>query len=122
MSQPTSGADQSPRGVDARTDSLLPDLAAVEPALWLVVLVTFTLDVYLTYTGIQYGLTEGNPIMAMGFETFGFAVLGLTKAVVMGVAGFYRELRPQHGPVVALGLSLPWLLAVIINALSIPIF
>lgn len=91
------------------------ELRKVEAELWLLALATLTLDVYLTYLGLQAGLAEGNPLMAPAIETLGFAALGLIKAFVLGVAGFYRELRPKYGAVLALGLVVPWLVAVVVN-------
>lgn len=91
------------------------ELRKVEAELWLLALATLTLDVYLTYLGLRAGLAEGNPIMGVAMETGGFAALGLVKAFVLGVAGFYRELNPKYGAVVALGLVVPWLIAVVVN-------
>ncbi len=104
------------RAATSRARRLKRELAAVEDWLWLIVLATLTLDVALTYEGLQRGLSEGNPVLGPAMETAGFAVLGLTKAVVLGIAGFYRELRPDLGPVIPLGLALPWLAAVLVNA------
>jgi len=98
-----------------RRERLYSELAEVEQELWLIVLATLTIDVYLTYRGLQAGLTEGNPLMSAAFESVGFAVLGLVKVVVLGVAGFTREVWPEHGPFIPLGLSIPWLVAVVVN-------
>lgn len=102
-------------GVAGRAGRLKSELSTVEDWLWLIVLATLTLDVWLTYQGLQRGLAEGNPLLGPAMEAAGFAVLGLTKAVVLGFAGFYRELRPELGPVIPLGLALPWLAAVLVN-------
>lgn len=91
------------------------ELAEVELALWLVVLSTLTLDVILTYIGLQSGLMEGNPIMGYAFEHVGFAVLGLVKVVVLGTAGLAREFAPEYGPIIPLGLAIPWLFASVVN-------
>ena len=91
------------------------ELRTVEMELWLLALATLTLDVYLTYLGLQSGLAEGNPVMGRTIETLGFAGLGLVKVFVLGVAGFYRELRPEYGVALALGLAIPWLVAVLVN-------
>lgn len=96
---------------------LLDELAAVERELWLVVAVTLVVDVWLTHVGLQHGLHEGNPVMRAAIETFGIAVLGLTKVGVLGLAGLTRWfLSDGRGVVVPLGLALPWGGAVLINA------
>jgi len=91
------------------------ELATVELELWLIALATLTLDVVLTYIGLRSGLMEGNPIMGYAFEHVGFAVLGLTKVVVLGTAGLAREFRPEYGPIIPLGLAIPWLFASVVN-------
>nr|WP_206042072.1 DUF5658 family protein [Haloarcula argentinensis] len=96
---------------------MLDELVAVERELWLVVAVTLIIDVWLTHVGLQHGLQEGNPLMRAAIETFGIAVLGLTKVGVLGMAGLIRQLlSDQRGVVVPLGLALPWVAAVVINA------
>ena len=103
--------------IDGWCSALLDELAAVERELWLVVAVTLIVDVWLTHVGLQHGLHEGNPVMRAAIETFGIAVLGATKIGVLGLAGLTRQLlNEQRGVVVPLGLALPWLTAVVINA------
>jgi hypothetical protein len=103
--------------IDGWCSALLDELAAVERELWLVVAVTLIVDVWLTHIGLQHGLHEGNPVMRAAIETFGIAVLGLTKIGVLGLAGLTRQLlNDQRGVVVPLGLALPWVAAVVINA------
>ncbi|EMA26162.1 MULTISPECIES: DUF5658 family protein [Haloarcula] len=103
--------------IDGWCSALLDELAAVERELWLVVAVTLIVDVWLTHIGLQHGLHEGNPVMRAAIETFGIAVLGLTKIGVLGLAGLTRQLlSDQRGVVVPLGLALPWVAAVVINA------
>ncbi|EMA24602.1 DUF5658 family protein [Haloarcula argentinensis] len=103
--------------IDGWCSALLDELVAVERELWLVVAVTLIIDVWLTHVGLQHGLQEGNPLMRAAIETFGIAVLGLTKVGVLGMAGLIRQLlSDQRGVVVPLGLALPWVAAVVINA------
>ncbi|EMA13641.1 hypothetical protein BDK61_1817 [Haloarcula quadrata] len=103
--------------IDGWCSALLDELAAVERELWFVVAVTLIVDVWLTHIGLQHGLHEGNPVMRAAIETFGIAVLGLTKIGVLGLAGLTRQLlSDQRGVVVPLGLALPWVAAVVINA------
>ena len=102
--------------IDEWCSALLDELAAVERELWLVVALTLIVDVWLTHIGLQHGLHEGNPVMRAAIETFGIAVLGLTKVGVLGLAGVTRRLvSDQRGVVVPLGLALPWVAAVVIN-------
>jgi len=104
--------------IDGWCSALLDELAAVERELWLVVAVTLVIDVWLTHVGLQHGLHEGNPVMRVAIETFGIAVLALTKVGVLGLAGLTRRaLSEQRGVVVPLGLALPWVAAVVINAI-----
>ena len=90
-----------------------------EELLWLFVLVVLTADIILTYQGLRHGLTEANPIMHHAFEGVGFAMLGLTKAVVLGFAGVARELLPERGPVIPVGLGIPWFAAVVVNVVML---
>lgn len=99
----------------ADLDAIYADLQSVEGLLWLLALATLTLDVYLTYLGLQAGFAEGNPILAPVIDVTGFAALGLVKVVVLGVAGFTRELKPRFGAAIALALVVPWLVAVVVN-------
>ena len=104
--------------IDGWCSVLLDELAAVERELWLVVAVTLVIDVWLTHVGLQHGLHEGNPVMRVAIETFGIAVLALTKVGVLGLAGLTRRaLSEQRGVVVPLGLALPWVAAVVINGI-----
>ncbi|MDS0221427.1 DUF5658 family protein [Haloarcula sp. S1AR25-5A] len=103
--------------IDGWCSALLDELASVERELWLVVVATLVVDVWLTHVGLQHGLHEGNPVMRAAIETFGIAVLALTKVGVLGLAGLIRRaLSAQRGVVVPLGLALPWVGAVLINA------
>lgn len=103
--------------IDGWCSAMLDELASVERELWVVVAVTLAVDVWLTHVGLQHGLHEGNPVMRVAIETFGIAVLALTKVAVLGLAGLTRRtLSEQRGVVVPLGLALPWVAAVVINA------
>ncbi|WP_336339027.1 DUF5658 family protein [Haloarcula brevis] len=103
--------------IDRWCSALLDELAGVERELWLVVAVTLVVDVWLTHVGLQHGLQEGNPVMRAAIETFGFAVLGLTKVAALGLAGVTRRLlSDRRGVVVPLGIALPWAGAVVVNA------
>lgn len=106
---------ESERAGDHDQRGFVARLGVHEPSLWLLALVTLTVDVYLTAVGLRLGLAEGNPVMAHAIHTYGFASLGLVKVVLLGVAGFTRHVRPQYGPVLPLAILLPWLLAVLIN-------
>lgn len=105
--------------LERHVGSLALDVDNVEVTLWLVVLASVTLDVYTTYLGLAAGLTESNPAMRWVIEGYGFAAFGVTKAVVVAAAGLFRELRPRYGPVIALGLAVPWVLTVVVNVVTL---
>jgi hypothetical protein len=91
-------------------------LSSVERELWVVVVVALVADVYLTQTGLQAGLHEGNPLARHLIETFGIAALAALKIGVVGLAGVVRELVPERqAPTIPLGLAIPWVAAVCIN-------
>lgn len=92
---------------------------AAEFSLWLLVLSALTLDVVLTARGLQAGLVEGNPVMRGLIEGVGFPVLGLAKAVVLGVAGLVRAARPELGLLVPLAVGVPWMLVVLVNVVML---
>jgi hypothetical protein len=100
---------------DTRGERLLRLLADAEHVLWLVVLVSLTLDVYLTFQGLQHGLAEWNPVMKYAMGSVGFPVLGLTKVLVLGSAGLLRAARPELGPLIPLAVAIPWVLTVVVN-------
>jgi len=102
-----------------RPDDLEDHHVAIEVRLWVLVVVTLVIDVWLTYEGLRLGFSEGNPIVAYGIERLGFGVLGVAKAGALGVGCVTRILRPAYGPVIALGLALPWLVAVVVNTVQI---
>lgn len=101
--------------IETRVQSITADLLPIEGRLWALALVTALLDVYLTYRGLQAGLTEGNPLVASLIETVGIAALVGLKAAAFGLAGLARLHRPTWGPWLSLGLAVPWLVAVGIN-------
>lgn len=92
---------------------------AAEFSLWLLVLSALTLDVVLTARGLSGGLVEGNPVMRELIEGLGFPVLGLVKAVVLGIAGLVRAARPDLDLLVPLAVGLPWMVVVFINVVML---
>jgi hypothetical protein len=103
--------------------SLLDELAAVERELWLLVGAALVVDVWLTQTGLQIGLQEGNPVMRVAIDAFGVAVLAAAKLLVLGLAGVTRlAMDGRRGVVVPLRLALPWLAAVLVNGALIALF
>lgn len=87
-----------------------------ERILWGMVVVVMLLDVATTAVGLQYGLQEGNALVAGAIETFGIAGLLLVKAVVLVLAATVAFWIPDRvSPVVPLGLALPTLIAVTTN-------
>lgn len=98
---------------------LVGGTSATEYALWGVVLAALTLDVVLTAWGLQYGLTEWNPVMREAIHGVGFPVLGLAKALVLGLAGLLRAARPELGALVPLAVGVPWLAVVVVNVVML---
>lgn len=115
MSQGAPATHAARSKVEVRLRSITEQIAGVEHQLWLVALSAAALDVYLTYKGLQFGLSEGNPVMAALIHESGIAALALAKAVLFAVAGGIRVLRPSWGPWLPLGLAIPWILAAGIN-------
>ena len=113
----------SPRGDGA--DSLTAwvvssvDDGAVERHLWVVVALALVADVHLTYLGLQHGLTEGNPVVRWAIGAAGIGALVLGKVAVLGIAALVRRRWPRHGPVIPLGLAVPTLTAVALNAAAL---
>lgn len=102
--------------LEAHLQSLTDGLATVEHQLWAFAVLAAAIDVWLTYAGLQVGLTEGNPLMAALMHGSGVAALASAKLVVLGVAVVGRVARPVWGPWLSLGLALPWAVAAGINA------
>ena len=86
---------------------------------WGLVFAVFAADVALTYAGLRLGLAEGNPLMAYAIGVGGILTLVFAKTIVLVVAGLVRYRRPEDGTAIALGVAIPWLLAVAINAIVI---
>lgn len=101
--------------VEAQRATITDELLSVEGELWVLAIATAALDVYLTYWGLQVGLTEGNPIVARLIDVVGIAALVALKIGVFGLAGLARWRQPIWGPWISLGLTLPWLAAAGIN-------
>jgi hypothetical protein len=107
--------DEAPDGLAADLEYVVGGTSATEYLLWLVVLAALTLDVVLTAWGLQYGLAEWNPFMRHLIEGLGFPVLGLAKALVLGVAGLLRAARPDLGVLIPLAVGVPWMAVVVVN-------
>jgi hypothetical protein len=90
-------------------------LDPVERPLWLAAGVLAALDVVLTVHGLRVGLVEGNPFVAMVLAEVGVLAFVLVKGGALGLAASVRWVRPRWGPWLALGLALPWLVAVAVN-------
>jgi hypothetical protein len=108
--------------VDSLTERVVAsdvDRGEIERHLWLVVVFALVADVHLTHLGLQYGLTEGNPVARWAIAAGGIEALALGKVAVLGIAGLVRWRYPRHGPVIPLGLAVPWLTAVALNAVTL---
>ena len=88
-----------------------------ERYLWWLVLLSLTLDIALTYHGVNRGLTEANPIVRLAMERVGTVVALLSLkgfAVVVGCVGWSILPRKYRG-IVPLGMALPWTIASLLN-------
>lgn len=106
----------SQSAVESRVETITAELVPHEGSLWALAVATATLDVLLTYWGLEVGLTEGNPLVASLVESVGIVALVGLKAGVFALAGVARWWRPAWGPWLPLGLALPWLWATGVNA------
>jgi hypothetical protein len=106
------------RTVETWAQALLDRLSAVERELWILVVTAMLADLWLTQRGLRQGLYEANPVVRSLVTQYGTAALPVLKTAALGVGGATRELVPERtAPVVPLGLALPWVVAVAINAL-----
>jgi hypothetical protein len=107
-------ADSHRRAAGIRAIQRLRDR---ERGLWAVVVVAMALDVLLTAYGLSIGLQEMNPIARRALDVAGaFGLVGL-KLTALAVGLCCCWLVPgRYRPVVPLGLALPSLAAVGINA------
>lgn len=117
--------DTSGSSVLDRLDSLTEwvvasvDDGSVERYLWVIVALALVADVHLTQLGLQHGLTEGNPVARWAMGAAGIGALALGKVTVLGIAGLVRRQYPRYGPVIPLGLAIPWVAAVALNAVTL---
>ncbi|MDG5776808.1 DUF5658 family protein [Haloarculaceae archaeon H-GB2-1] len=92
----------------------------LERELWVLVLLLTGADVALTVYGLQLGFQELNPVAVYMLEQAGVYGLGFLKAVVLAFAGVYWIVLPRRfGPLVPLGIAIPWFAAVSVNSLLI---
>lgn len=93
----------------------VPVRLTVERLLWALVVVTMALDVVTTEIGLQYGLAEGNPVVASVIGGAGVAGLVGVKLLALAVGVGARLCLPQYRLVIPLGLATPCVVAVTIN-------
>jgi hypothetical protein len=108
--------------LDSLTDWVVAsdvDRGEVERHLWVIVALTLVADVHLTHMGLQYGLIEGNPVARWAIGVGGIGALALGKVAILGIAVLVRKRYPRHGPVIPLGLVVPWATAVALNAVTL---
>jgi len=101
--------------VRRRVRAVTAALDPVERRLWLAAGVLAVLDVVLTVRGLDAGLVEGNPFVAVLLSDVGVLAFVAVKGGALGLAASLRWLRPRWGAWLALGLALPWLVAVAVN-------
>jgi hypothetical protein len=108
---PTDAATAGPR------DRIHRYLAATQRDLWLLTVCAMLVDVTLTVHGRQLGLAEANPVARHALEHAG--VLGLygLKTVALGMGACCWWVVPsRYAVVVPLGLAVPSVAAVLVNA------
>lgn len=125
MASSTASPDGSPDAPTGSADGSVPFaervVAAIrrnERSLWALALLLLALDVALTLYGLERGLTEGNPVARAAMDAVGPALaMVLMKTFSLVVAGACAFALPRrYRGIVPLGLSLPWGVAVLINA------
>ena len=106
---------------DPMTDRVVAsvDRATAERHLWVIAVVALVADVRLTQLGLRHGLTEGNPVARWAIGGAGIGALVLVKVAVLGIAVLVRRQYPRHGPVIPLGLAVPWVTAAALNAITL---
>lgn len=109
-----------PTAVDTSVDEYLGtvpgSVSDLELLLWVLVCWALVMDIVLTAYGLSIGLVERNPLMRQALDIFGIAALGLAKAAAVAVALVFRVLWPEYALLAPLGLAVPWILAVAVNA------
>jgi hypothetical protein len=115
----STGGSSIAEALDREVAALVDDVATVEALLWLVVLASVALDVYTTWVGLSAGLTEGNPLMHVAIDGFGIGALAAAKLLVVVGALAFRALRPEYTRPIVLGLALPWVATVVVNAATL---
>lgn len=107
---------------DAWHARLLASAGTFERELWIVVVCAMLIDITMTVHGRQIGLIERNPVARHALGVVGVVGLYGLKAAALGVGGFCRYVIPdRYGPVVAIGLALPTLVAICINSVVITV-
>lgn len=106
-------------GVRRQFRRLQAGVSDLEFALWTVVVTAMVLDVLLTAYGLSIGLVERNPIVRVAIDSFGFAVLAVVKLLALAIGVGFRLAVPRYALVAPAGLAVPWVFAVINNALLI---
>jgi hypothetical protein len=115
----STGESSVAEALDCEVARLLDDVATVEVLLWLVVLASVALDVYTTHLGLSAGLSEGNPLMHHAIDGFGIGALVAAKLLVVGGALAVRAVRPRYSEPIVLGLAVPWVATVLVNAVTL---
>lgn len=102
---------------DSRLDSILAVARSRERELWFAAVAAMLVDVTLTVHGLTLGLAEVNPVARVAIDTAGVLGLYALKAAALAVGGCCRlVVRDRYGAVVPVGLGLPSLAAVVVNA------
>jgi hypothetical protein len=112
-----SGPSAARDAPDSRAGRLFAAARRRERDLWFVVVAAMLVDVTLTVHGLTLGLREANPFARAALDAAGVLGLYALKLGALAVGGCCRfVLRDRYGFVVPLGLGLPSLAAVTVNA------
>lgn len=92
-------------------------LSRYERELWFLTVAAMLVDVTLTVHGLHLGLRELNPVARAALEQMGAVGLYGLKAIALLLGAVCAAVVPErYTPFVPLGLAVPSLVAVVINA------
>lgn len=116
----STGLDERRWRVRAALEDGADALSSHELALWTFAVGMLVFDLGLTAYGLRNGLHEQNLLAVRLLDQFGVGGLALLKLSALGAALGLRHLVPERFVfIVPLALGLPWLLAAVLNTVTI---